>query len=137
MGPGACLQQYSPFKLRNAEGVCKRCGWHTKPKLPELQLLGPLDLPTTGPCACQTTMPGSVDAESAVARIAAAADSLDALSMAIEKAAFLDDHPGVGRQKLRGNQVFYLCRVERLMHWYQPHFCPCTITNTCRWTVHT
>jgi len=61
-------------------------------------------------------MPGSVDVEGAVARIAAAADSLDALSMAIEKAAFLDDHPGEGRQKLRGNQAFSLCRVEGLLH---------------------
>ncbi len=73
-------------------------------------------------------MPGPVDVEGAVARIAAAADSLDALSMAIEKSAFLDDHPGEGRQKLRGNQGFSLCRVKRLMHWYQPHFCSCTIT---------
>ena len=60
-------------------------------------------------------MPGFVDVESAVARIAAAADSLDALSMAIEKAAFLDDQPGEGRQKLRGNQPFSWCRVERLL----------------------
>ena len=74
-------------------------------------------------------MPGSVDVESAVARIAAAADSLDALSMAIEKAAFLDNHPGEGRQKLRGNQGFCLCRLERLVHWYQPHFCSCMITT--------
>ena len=53
-------------------------------------------------------MPRSVDVEGAVARIAAAADSLDALSMAIEKAAFLDDHPGEGRQKLRGNHVLFV-----------------------------
>ena len=39
MGPSACLQQSSPFKMRYAEGVSKRCGWHTKPKLLELQLL--------------------------------------------------------------------------------------------------
>lgn len=49
-------------------------------------------------------MPGSVDVEGAVARIVAAADSPDALSMAIEQAAFLDDLPGEGRQKLRGTQ---------------------------------
>ncbi|DBA78260.1 TPA: hypothetical protein ACH3X2_008213 [Trebouxia sp. C0005] len=46
-------------------------------------------------------MPGSVDVEGAVVRIAAAADSLDAISMAVEKAAFLDELPGEGRQTLR------------------------------------
>jgi len=33
--------------LRNAEGGSKRCGWHTKPKLPQLQLLGPRGLTAT------------------------------------------------------------------------------------------
>ncbi len=47
MGPGACLEQSSPFKMRNAEGVSKRCGWHTKPKLLELHLLGPLGFTAT------------------------------------------------------------------------------------------
>lgn len=49
-------------------------------------------------------MPGAPDVDNAVARIAAAADSVDALSMAIEQAAFLDAHPGEGRQKLRGKR---------------------------------
>ena len=49
-------------------------------------------------------MPGAPDVDNAVARIAAAADSVDALSMAIEQAAFLDAHPGEGRQKLRGKK---------------------------------
>lgn len=40
--------------------------------------------------------------EAALAKIAAAADSVDALAVAVEKAAFLDQKPGVGRQKLRG-----------------------------------
>ena len=48
-------------------------------------------------------MPDSSEADSAVARIAAAADSVDALAVAVEKAAFLDGQPGDGRQKLRGN----------------------------------
>ena len=39
--------------------------------------------------------------EAALAKIAAAADSVDALAVAVEKAAFLDQKPGVGRQKLR------------------------------------
>lgn len=53
-------------------------------------------------------MPGSVDVEGAVVRIAAAADSLDALSMAVEKAAFLDELPGEGRQTLRGTKPLLL-----------------------------
>ncbi len=47
-------------------------------------------------------MPGIADADSAVASIVAAADSTDALSVAIGQAAFLDDQPGEARQKLRG-----------------------------------
>lgn len=47
-------------------------------------------------------MPEPAVEEAAVANIAAAADSIDALSVAVEKAAFLDQQPGEGRQKLRG-----------------------------------
>ena len=47
-------------------------------------------------------MPGIADVEAALAGIAAAADSVDALPVAIKQAAFLDDHPGEARQKLRG-----------------------------------
>lgn len=47
-------------------------------------------------------MPEPANEEAALAKIAAAADSIDALSVAVEKAAFLDQKPGEGRQKLRG-----------------------------------
>ena len=47
-------------------------------------------------------MPEIAVEQAALARIAAAADSVDALSVAVEKAAFLDQKPGEGRQKLRG-----------------------------------
>ena len=47
-------------------------------------------------------MPELVTEEAALADIAAAADSVDALAVAIEKAAFLDNKPGEGRQQLRG-----------------------------------
>lgn len=52
-------------------------------------------------------MPDSSEADSAIARIAAAADSVDALAVAVEKAAFLDGQPGDGRQKLRGTIQAY------------------------------
>ena len=47
-------------------------------------------------------MPDVSEADSALASIAAAADSIDALTVAVAKAAFLDGQPGDGRQKLRG-----------------------------------
>ena len=63
-------------------------------------------------------MPEAADVEGALAGIAAAADSVDALSVAIKKAAFLDDQPGEARQRLRGrtNSIVLdlnaLCRFE-------------------------
>ena len=47
-------------------------------------------------------MPDIVSEEAALAQLAGAADSVDAIAVAIEKAAFLDQKPGEGRQKLRG-----------------------------------
>ena len=47
-------------------------------------------------------MPGVTDADSTVASLSDAGDSVDALSMAIQQAAYLDDQPGDARQKLRG-----------------------------------
>ena len=47
-------------------------------------------------------MPEMASAQAALAGIAAAADSVDALSVAIKQAAFVDEHPGEARQKLRG-----------------------------------
>lgn len=47
-------------------------------------------------------MPGVDDIKLALSRLTAAADNVDELSWAIEKASFLADHPGDDRQKLRG-----------------------------------
>lgn len=47
-------------------------------------------------------MPEIVAEEAALAKIAVAADNVDALSMAVDQASFLDQKPGEGRQKLRG-----------------------------------
>ena len=48
------------------------------------------------------SMPGAPNDADALAKLAAAGESIDALSMAIQQAAQLDEHPGEARQKLRG-----------------------------------
>lgn len=55
-------------------------------------------------------MPEFPSEEATLAKISAAADSGDALAVAIRQAAFLDQKPGEGRQKLRGN-VSVQCSV--------------------------
>lgn len=47
-------------------------------------------------------MPEAVDPKLALSRLNAAADNVDELAWAVEKASFLDDQPGDDRQKLRG-----------------------------------
>lgn len=47
-------------------------------------------------------MPEIAGEEAVLAKLAAATDSVDALSVAIDQASFLDRKPGEGRQKLRG-----------------------------------
>ena len=55
-------------------------------------------------------MPAVTDADITVARLSEAGDSIDALSMAIEHAAYLDDQPGDPRQKLRGAKAIKFVR---------------------------
>ena len=57
-------------------------------------------------------MPELAVEEAALAKLAAAADSVDALSVAVEKAAFLDQKPGEARQKLRG-KCFHAAKSSR------------------------
>ena len=50
-------------------------------------------------------MPEIAGDEAVLAKLAAAADNVDALSVAIDQASFLDEKPGEGRQKLRGKAL--------------------------------
>ncbi|KAL3141955.1 hypothetical protein ABBQ32_004601 [Trebouxia sp. C0010 RCD-2024] len=57
-------------------------------------------------------MPEIAGEEAVLAKLAAATDSVDALSVAIDQASFLDRKPGEGRQKLRAART----RLRKLRH---------------------
>lgn len=52
--------------------------------------------------ASESAMPEIAGEDAVLAKLASATDSVDALSVAIDQASFLDQKPGEGRQKLRG-----------------------------------